>query len=185
MPESPQRTAVYRHFDAQGDLLYLGISIDPEVRLKAHRDNHEPWVQAAVRYTVEWHDTRADALKAEADAIRVEHPRFNLTHNYDDAPFNPESWTKVSANSKVPAIAELMRSEIVNGRWIPGQRIPSLRTLGDAAGASVRIVSKASVALQNEGLLDFQPGRGLFVTRTKKPRLRLPHDWPRSYGFPG
>lgn len=180
-----ERTALYRHFDANGNLLYIGISKDPDGRWMAHRGNREPWVHQAARRTDEWHNSRPEALAAEAKAIRAERPPFNGTHNYDDAPFNPASWTKVAAGLKAAAIAELMRSEILAGRWTHGQRIPSLRTLGAAAGASNSIVSKASAILQNEGLLDFQAGRGLFVARRQRPRPKLPHDYFWRLGFPG
>jgi hypothetical protein len=185
MPASSERTALYRYFDATGDLLYVVNSIDPDGRLKAHRDNHEPWVPVAARRTIEWLDSRPLALKAEEDAIKTERPRYNEKHNYDDATFDPASWSEVIDFRKVPGIAELMRAEIVSGRWAPGQRIPSLRTLGKAAGASPRIVSKASVQLQDEGLLDFQPGRGLFVTRPRWSEPKLPHNFFWELGFPG
>lgn len=159
------RTALYRLYDADGQLLYIGVSNDPDFRWKAHlyEARRDDWPTVAVHRTVEWHKSRALALQAEADAIRAEHPRYNGTHNYDDAPFDPTSWPMVTAAHKVPVIADLMRSEITSGRWAPGQRIPSLRTLGHAAGASIRIVSKASITLQGEGVLRLQPGRGLFV----------------------
>lgn len=185
MPVPAERTALYRYFNADGDLLYIGISIDPDGRLKAHRDNHEPWVSEAARRSVEWHDTRADALKAEEEAIKAERPRFNGKHNYNDAPFDPAAWPRVTGRHKVPVIVDLMRSEIASGRWACGQRIPSLRTLGQAAGASIRIVSRASVQLQADGLLDFRPGHGLFVTGPATIRPKLPHDWFRQFGFPG
>lgn len=187
MPESPDRTALYRYFDADGGLLYIGISNDPDFRWKDHLygSSRRNWPSEAVRRTVEWHDSRPLALKAETDAIKAERPRHNGTHNYDDAPFDPSSWDKVTARHKVPAIAALIRKEISSGRWAPGQRIPSLRTLGDAAGASSRIVSQASVLLQGEGLLDLQPGRGIFVARPQKALPKVPHDWFRQFGFPG
>jgi len=185
MPETSERTALYRYFDGAGDLLYVGISIDPDGRLKAHRDNHEPWIPMAARRTVEWLASRPLALKAEEAAIKAERPRYNEKHNYNDAPFDPSIWPKVTARPKVPAIAELMRTEITAGRWAHGQRIPPLRTLGAAVGASSRIVSQASVILQEEGLLDFRPGHGLFVTRPRWSGPKLPHDWFRQFGFPG
>ena len=185
MLEPPQRAALYRYFDTNDLLLYIGISVDPDARLKAHRANREPWVGAAVRRTVEWHESRPLALKAEEEAIKAECPRYNEKHNYDDATFDPTSWPKVAAGRKVAAIAELMRSEIIDGRWLDGQRIPSLRILGEAAGVSMRLASKASVILQGEGLLDFRSGHGLFVTRSRRSFPKLPHDWPRTCGFPG
>jgi predicted GIY-YIG superfamily endonuclease len=185
MPETPERTALYRYFDANDELLYVGISIDPDGRLKAHRDNHEPWVGEATKRTDEWHDSRSLALRAEAEVIKAERPRYNVKLNYDDAPFDPASWPEIADFHKVPGIAELMRTEITSGRWAPGQRIPSLRTLGEAAGASIRIVSKASTQLQNEGLLDLQPGHGVFVARPQEPRPKLPHNFFWELGFPG
>ena len=63
--------------------------------------------------------------------------------------------------------------------------LAALRTLGDAVGASSVMVSKASAILQGEGLLGFHPGRGLFVTRPRRHRAKLPHDYFRQFGFPG
>lgn len=181
------RTALYRFYNGDDELLYIGISNDPDFRWKAHRygSARKGWPQEAARRTVEWHNSRPLALKAEADAIKAEHPRYNGKHNYDDAPFDSSTWPRVTARSKVPAIAGLMRSEISSGRWAPGQRIPSLRTLGGAVGVSIRIVSRASVLLQGEGLLNFRPGHGLFVIEHPQTRPKLPHNWPHHYGFPG
>lgn len=187
MPDSPEPTALYRYFDAADVLLYVGISIDPDERWKAHRygTDRDGWPKEAVRRTVEWRDSRPEALTAEEEAIKTEKPLYNEKHNYDDAPFDPASWPTVDARHKVPEIAALMRAEIASGRWAPGQRIPSLRTLGEAAGAHGRIVSKASVLLQGEGILDLQPGHGVFVARARRPDPKLPHDWFRQFGFPG
>src|SRR5438132_2180190 len=153
----PEPTAVYRFFDADDALLYIGISIDPDERWKAHRygTDRNGWPKEAVRRTIEWRDSRPEALKAEEEAIKAERPLYNEKHNYDDADFDPASWPRATPGRKVASIAELMRSEILDGRWALGQRIPSLRTLGDAVGASSVMVSKASAILQGEGLLGF------------------------------
>jgi predicted GIY-YIG superfamily endonuclease len=182
----PGRTALYRYFDAADVLLYVGISNDPDERWKSHRygSGRNGWPKEAVRRTIEWRDSRPEALRAEEEAIKTERPLYNEKHNYDDAPFSSDSWPKTTGR-KIPAVADLMRAEISSGRWGVGQRIPSLRTLGEAADASMRIVSKASVVLQGEGLLDFQPGRGLFVARPQAQRAKLPHDWFHQFGFPG
>jgi len=187
MPESPERTALYRYFDADDGLLYIGISNDPDFRWKAHLygSDRNGWPSKVARRTVEWFDSRRLALAAEAEAIRTERPRHNGAHNYDDAPFDPNSWAEVSGPRKFPAVADLMRSEIASGHWAHGQRIPSLRILAGAAGVSIRIASKASVMLQTDGLLDLQPGRGVFVTHPKPNRSKLSHDWFRQFGFPG
>ena len=166
----PERTALYRHFDGDGGLLYIGISKDPQGRWMAHRGNREPWVHLAVRRTDEWHPSRPAALAAERDAVRKERPRFNGTHNYDDVEFDPSSWAQVegSERQRVALVADLMRREISTGAWPVGYRIPSLRVLGAAAGVHPRLVTKASALLQTEGLLRFEAGRGLFVTAPRQ-----------------
>ncbi|WP_282084044.1 GntR family transcriptional regulator [Streptomyces tendae] len=186
-PQQPERTALYRYYDATDTLLYIGISNDPDFRAKAHLYESRPgsWPKQATHRIDEWHDSRALALAAEEEAIRTERPRYNGKHNYDDASFTPEAWPAISKTPKVDTMAALMRDEITSGRWRASQRIPSLRTLGAAAGVSQRIVSKASVILQGEGLLDLKAGHGLFVRSPSKTLPSLPHDWPQTHGFPG
>lgn len=69
------QTALYRHFDADGCLLYVGISLNAVQRLSQHSDS--PWAQDIRNVTVEMHPTRQGALTAEAEAIRVERPLHN------------------------------------------------------------------------------------------------------------
>lgn len=69
------RTALYRHFDAEGALLYVGISLSPLYRLASHRQ--AAWVERIASITLEWMPTRAAAEAAELEAIRGERPQFN------------------------------------------------------------------------------------------------------------
>lgn len=70
------RTALYRHFDADGRLLYVGISLSAVHRLGQHRQ-HAHWFKAIARVDIEWHATRLLALEAEACAITRELPLHN------------------------------------------------------------------------------------------------------------
>lgn len=71
-----RKTALYRHYDAEGELLYVGITVDPEKRFKVHaRDSH--WTDRAVSFTGEWFDSWQAAKIAETLAIRHERPLFN------------------------------------------------------------------------------------------------------------
>lgn len=205
MPTPPERTALYRLYDADDVLLYVGISNDPDFRWKAHLYSRESWPKQVTRHMIEWWGTREEAVTAEAAAIKAERPRYNGKHNYDDAPLNPATWPPVTTPHKVTSIAALMRTEISSGRWTPGQRIPSLRAIASAVGAGVRIASQASVLLQHEEILELRPGHGVFVAlgpsdRTQpapqSPRYspaeggthafaKHPHDWFRQHGFPG
>jgi len=70
-----RRTALYRLFDADDRLLYVGIAFNPEARWNEHRG--KAWWPSVVRKSVEWHPTRLVALEAEARAIEAESPRHN------------------------------------------------------------------------------------------------------------
>ncbi|HDS1216263.1 TPA: GIY-YIG nuclease family protein [Stenotrophomonas maltophilia] len=74
-----QATCLYRHFNAAGDLLYVGISISIMQRTRTH-GYAAAWFRDVSRITVAWHPTRAEAEKAERVAIREEKPRFNKAH---------------------------------------------------------------------------------------------------------
>lgn len=71
------RVALYRHFDASGHLLYVGITRDTMRRLCQHEDRSR-WMHRVARIEVEWFDDRSSALGAESRAIVDEHPMFNL-----------------------------------------------------------------------------------------------------------
>jgi len=54
-------------------------------------------------------------------------------------------------------------SLIDSGSLGPGERIPSLRTLGERLGVSVSTVSQAYVALERRGVVEARPKSGFFV----------------------
>lgn len=58
-----KRTALYRLYDANGVLLYIGISGDPKRRFRQHaRTKH--WWPEVVRKEEVWFDTRREAEDA-------------------------------------------------------------------------------------------------------------------------
>lgn len=69
--------ALYRHFNADGELLYIGISVSSLVRLTKHR-NASPWFHEIAVVKIEHFPTRAAALHAEGLAIQSEKPLYNL-----------------------------------------------------------------------------------------------------------
>ncbi|WP_371646451.1 GIY-YIG nuclease family protein [Streptomyces mirabilis] len=77
---SAEPTALYRLYDAGGDLLYIGITDCPERRFKQHR-NTKPWWPKVSRKTTEWHPTRRRALAEEAAAVVAETPVYNVQYN--------------------------------------------------------------------------------------------------------
>jgi predicted GIY-YIG superfamily endonuclease len=74
--EQTRATAVYRFFDTGGRLLYVGIAYDPAERWKHHAAKTR-WWKDAVDNTIEWYDTRPEAERAEAVALRYEKPIYN------------------------------------------------------------------------------------------------------------
>lgn len=69
-------TALYRHFDKDSTLLYVGVATDHIRRLYAHA-MHSAWRREIARIEVAWFPTRREALEAESAAIASEGPKFN------------------------------------------------------------------------------------------------------------
>jgi GntR family transcriptional regulator len=59
----------------------------------------------------------------------------------------------------------MLQEEIENGRWSPGQSIPTERALAESHQLSVGTVKKAILNLVNEGYLYRIQGKGTFVAR--------------------
>ena len=91
------RPYVYRAYNADGDLLYIGSTICLEMRL-THHAGHTRWWFQAKRWTFERHATEADARAAELAAIGSEMPRWNIRGR---SPFHPDG----AANSYVDILA--------------------------------------------------------------------------------
>src|SRR5690606_10898520 len=67
---------VYRAWDGEGRLLYIGCTVDLEQRLRQHRET-SPWYPYAVTVSSVAYSTRAEAAEAESEAIRTEDSWFN------------------------------------------------------------------------------------------------------------
>lgn len=71
---------LYRHFDCEGNLLYVGVSQSALHRLKKHR-HLSPWFSHIARVEMTVYKTREDVLIAERIAIQREKPRHNIQHS--------------------------------------------------------------------------------------------------------
>jgi hypothetical protein len=76
MNHSNEKTTLYRYFDSEGQLLYVGITKNPFDRQSYHAAN-QPWWQDVFAATYTHFENRADALKAEAFSIGTELPKYN------------------------------------------------------------------------------------------------------------
>lgn len=68
---------LYRHFDADGRLLYVGISNNAAVRLDHHRTCSR-WHDQIARIDIERFQNKKEAMIAEMKAIKEENPIFNI-----------------------------------------------------------------------------------------------------------
>lgn len=93
------KTALYRHFDKDGQLLYVGISLSHVARLAQHRDG-SPWYEDIAHVTIEWHKTRVEAELAETKAIGREAPKYNKN--------------KVQCEKNLERLSYLEKNEIMN-----------------------------------------------------------------------
>lgn len=70
---------VYRLFDAAGELLYVGASRTPLRRLRAHQSGQAWWPEVDLtKLQLERFPSQEEAFIAELQAIRSEHPKFNI-----------------------------------------------------------------------------------------------------------
>lgn len=77
-PKNDQ-TALYRHFDVMGRLLYVGISRRAFQRFCEHEKGSRWWLKIA-RVTIEHFGSRRAAEEAEMRAIKLELPVYNKRH---------------------------------------------------------------------------------------------------------
>ena len=81
--------ALYRLFDETGQLLYVGISVDPGKRFAQHRSDKAWWSDVRTMNVQPMPNRRA-ALDAEREAIKNERPLHNVVHNETPAASSSE-----------------------------------------------------------------------------------------------
>jgi predicted GIY-YIG superfamily endonuclease len=72
---------LYRHYDVDGNLLYVGVSLNAVARFVQHRATKN-WVDEVTMITIEAYPTREAAFKAERLAIQTERPKHNASPAY-------------------------------------------------------------------------------------------------------
>lgn len=69
--------AIYRIYDRDGLLLYIGKTVDPGNRIRDHRAD-KPWWKEVARIDIEHVRDSVDLGRIEAQAIRNERPLYNV-----------------------------------------------------------------------------------------------------------
>lgn len=70
-------TAVYRLYDVNDRLLYVGMGRNPMGRWASHADQHAWWPDVA-RFEVTWYPTRQEAAAEERRALREDDAAHNV-----------------------------------------------------------------------------------------------------------
>jgi predicted GIY-YIG superfamily endonuclease len=126
--------SVYRLFDADDRLLYVGCSGDLNKRLRDHRCKTD-WFPAVARTTVEAFPTREEALAAELEAIHSEAPAHNMIGTAWEKTaqliirVSPEFRHRLKAHA---ALERMSMNEVIN-RAVDAVILRDLAAIRDAA----------------------------------------------------
>lgn len=121
-------TDLYRHFDAEGRLLYVGISYGAIARLQQHAEGRAGWVSKIVRVEVQKFRTREAAERAEALAIQREAPLHNKRRPKPPAPkrrsLRPAhdhptvyEWVCAKVHAEFAALPKEAQEAAARGEW--------------------------------------------------------------------
>ena len=116
---------LYRIFDSQRNLLYVGATTNPSFRFSCHAHTR-PWWNEASEIKLQHFGSPEELTEAELAAIRNENPRFNLMHSR-----KPATWSR-KPRQKRGSGTIFQRSS--DGLWVGGitvnkqQRRVSART---------------------------------------------------------
>lgn len=86
MTAAERRTAVYRFYGDEGQLLYVGRTAYPSSRFANHRKTKD-WFADVADIDVSWHESFAEAAAEEVRAIRNEDPKYNVALPDEDGRF--------------------------------------------------------------------------------------------------
>jgi DNA-binding transcriptional regulator YhcF (GntR family)/predicted GIY-YIG superfamily endonuclease len=156
--EPPERTALYRLYDADGELLYVGITNKPRHRFGQHRRT-KPWWPRVANKEVVWFDSPTDATQAERAAIAAEKPSQNVSNNT----LKIAQAAPPKQRTSYKAIADDLRRAILDGHFAPGARLPGQHQLMLDYGVAESTVRQALSVLKTEQLVVGKQGAGVFV----------------------
>jgi predicted GIY-YIG superfamily endonuclease len=172
VPELPERTALYRFYDADGALLYAGITDKPKRRWLQH-SLAQPWWHLIDTKTVEWFDAREDALAAESQAVETEAPRYNAVRNADGS----ISRARYDDAAERRRALEGLRRDIDSGFYPLGAQL-HLTHLAERYGVAASSVSSALSALPGQTIE--YVGNRRFVRDPDNPRTPEKKIEPRA-----
>ena len=142
-------SCVYRAFDADGTLLYVGQSMRPNQRI-AHHKSHKTWAPLVARWTISDPMPTGDALDAEARAILTEKPFYNVAGTDVGAAFG--EWQKRSTKRHLDvmtAIGDALVPEIFDGLMSS----EPMRPIGERYADAVTVARNADPSITDAEVL--------------------------------
>lgn len=130
-------TTLYRYFDHDGQLLYVGITVNFENRRSGHCA--AAWYPSVASVTLMDYPSREDALRAEWESLQSEQPIHNRQRG--NGYIAPASTVDIDMGARV---ARLLRQ-----RGIPRRRVPIARTTLDrrlSGQSSFNVIELALIA---------------------------------------
>jgi GIY-YIG catalytic domain len=115
---------LYRHFEPNGDLLYVGVTLSILGRTGTHLKK-APWKHSIYMIVIEPFETREELLDAERIAILTEFPKYNRVLNGNRNPLQ-----ELTKKSKRPPRKPSTRRQLNDQRF---QRVLARRTAEAAA----------------------------------------------------
>lgn len=97
-------TAVYKHYDIDDNLIYVGIASDVTVRQTTHFKTSE-WQQEIQNVSVEWHHSRLRAEIREILLIKAFRPKYNKVHNNN-------TWAEIAIINRFDTFANKLRESL-------------------------------------------------------------------------
>ena len=73
-------TYLYKLYDKNNNLLYVGITTNYKIRFRIHSKKHSWWNKVSRRW-IKKYPSRTLALKAEKTIIANQNPKYNITYN--------------------------------------------------------------------------------------------------------
>jgi len=86
---------------------------------------------------------------------------------------------RIDAESNRPLfeqVASSVRGDILAGRIVPGDRLPTAREVAEALEINLHTVLRAYQQLRDEGLVDLRRGRGAVISASAAPLAELAGD---------
>jgi excinuclease UvrABC nuclease subunit len=133
------RCALYRHYDADNRLVYVGVSDVLSARDRQHA-SHSPWHDKVARTETQWCIDRAHALALERVAIAHEEPMHNVVYARPKAVSGGLSIKDAIALWPTrKALADDLLEPLENvHKWAQADRIPAWKHAAFLEAASLR-----------------------------------------------